>query len=167
MSALANILATRIMNYEGILGTLINTYSATIASDSTFSPIGQVQPGVNRWVDRQGGIPIAYPSVDFSLRQPINGSRMYKIMQRVRFPVLEVTSGGTGSGYVALPKVAYTLQETREILIPEAALLADRRIFWSLCQSVAADTVYASDGAPTSAVAGVLAPAVLNLDQPY
>lgn len=164
MSALANILATTIVDTAGVR---VLTNSATVDYNKTFAPAGQVSPGTFRYVDRSGGIPVGYPYMDFSVRGPVNGSRVYKILQRFRYPVLEVTAGSTGSGYQALPKVAYWLQETREVLIPEAALLADRTTFFSLIQSISADGIYANDLDPSHATGSPFRDAVILLDQPF
>lgn len=167
MSAIANIVATSIISTAAGGGSRVVTSDAVIGINKTFAPVGQPVPGVFKWVDRSGGVPVGYPSYELSSRDPINGSRNYKIMQRIKFPVLEVTSGGTGSGYVAMPKVAYTIQETREIIIPEAALPADRLVFFSLIQSLSSDVVLASDFTPSDFTGSPFRDAILLLDKPY
>jgi hypothetical protein len=45
----------------------------------------------------------------------------------LRVPVLETPAGGTASGYVAPPKVAFFMQATVEILLPNRSTAVQRK----------------------------------------
>jgi len=167
MAAIANILATSIANTTGAGLSYLFTTSTTVGADKTFSPEGPVAPGVNRWVERSGGQAINYPSYDFSFRRPIQNSRNFRIKEIIKLPVANVTSPSTGSGIQPLPSKAFELVCTREYVIPEAATLADRTLFWSYLISLSSSTVLASDSTPIDNTGSILLPAIRDLEHPY
>lgn len=57
----------------------------------------------------------------------------------LRIPVLETPAGGTGSGYVAPPKVAYYLQANVEFLLPNRSVGQQRKDLRKLVQSALDD----------------------------
>jgi hypothetical protein len=169
MAAIAPILATTIVNTVGDTGVSVITSSATVASDKTYAPEGAVKatPGVFRWVDRSGGIPIAYPSYTIRVRAPSQGDPNYRIDEKISLPIPNITSPSTGSGIQPLPSVGYEYVANRGYKIPQAGSTAERTIFFSLCSSFSADQIFASDSSPVSTTGSPLRAALINLDGPY
>lgn len=165
MGQVANILASKIA--VGAAGVQCYTNSATISTDTTMSPDGSLAPGVLRWVDRSGGIPVGYPSYTFSMKRPKGGSSKFRIMEKVTVPVLNVTSPQTGSGIQPMPSAAFNLVKTTEWSIDQSATLQQREAFFSLCASLGADVVVASDGSPLTPTASVIRLAVVSGEPPF
>jgi hypothetical protein len=152
-----------------LLGTINNpvecfTTSATIASDVTYAPEGWKPGNVASWVNRAGGIPLGYPRLTFSLRAPTKESRVYKVSSKLFLPVLETIDPAVG---IFGPKLAYELQMHCDFLIPERATSAERLLFLSLARGLFFANITASDGSPTSVVAGPLVNGVTLLEDVY
>lgn len=124
------------------------TTDPAAASDSTFSPVGYVAPGVAKWVNRSGGIPVGYPVVTLQLRGPTQGSRVYKATMKLVVPTLEVTSPSTATGIQPAPTKAYDITFVVEGLFPERCTETERRAALSLLQTLMSAGLKASDGDP-------------------
>jgi hypothetical protein len=168
MSAIAPILATTIVG-TGLGGIVTYTTSATVGTDKTYAPEGAVKatPGVFRWVDRSGGIPIAFPSYTIRVRPPSQGDPNYRIDEKISLPIPNITSPSTGSGIQPLPSVGYEYVCNRGYKIPAAGTTAERTVFLSLCASFTSDYISASDAVPSDPTGAPLRAAVVNLDAPY
>jgi hypothetical protein len=167
MSAIAPILATTI---AGVLGSVrVTTSDATIGYNKTYAPEGAVKatPGVFRWVDRSGGVPIAYPSYSMRIRPPSQGDPNFRIDEKISYPVPNITSPSTGSGIQPLPSVGYEYVCNRGYKIPQAGTAAERATFHSLVSSFSAETIFASDGVPNDLTGAPLRSAMVDLDGPY
>jgi len=92
----------------------------------TFSPVNVIN-GVAKWSDRSSGIALGYPTVTYSLRQPVKGSRAYKLSMKVWTPILEQTSPSTSTGIQPAPTKAYDLLFTIEAILPERSTLQQRK----------------------------------------
>lgn len=145
-----------------ILSALTN--STTVASDGTLDPEGGIYPpGVSVWVDRRGGIPIAYPKFSFSLRPPVKGSPVYRSIAKFDYPVLESNLGPAANGVTPGPTQAYVNSWKQEVAISARATAADRRVFLSYIISLMVRQLMANDLAPTSTTGSPIPSAVLDL----
>lgn len=160
MSALAAIKLSSIIDHS--LARL--TSSATVGVDKTLNPEGFVSPGVARWVDRSGGIAIGYPAFTMSVRPPSKASRIYKVTAKVVLPTLEQTSASTMTGIQPAPTKAYDCSAVLEFMLPERSTLAERQSLFSVCASLFARTINASDGSPTDVTGCPLESAVTTFE---
>lgn len=124
------------------------TTDPAVASDATFSPVGYVAPGVAKWANRSGGIPVGYPVVTLQLRGPTQSSRVYKATMKLVVPTLEVTSPSTATGIQPAPTKAYDITMIVEAIFPERCTEAERRTALSLLSGLQAAGLKASDGDP-------------------
>lgn len=94
----------------------------------TFKPIGDAVGGVSQWQCLPAsGVAVGAELIKLSIRPPMNGSPMYKMEARLYLPTLEVTSGGTGSGYVAAPTLAYANQFIITALLHQRSTQQERK----------------------------------------
>lgn len=149
MSAQAGWLVSGIARLDS--GSPLITTDAAIGVDRTFTPFGFVpgQPGVAKWVDKSGGIPVGYPTVTMSVREPTKASRVYKVTVKLDLPTLEQTSPSTATGIQPAPTKAYSLQCIMEFLLPERSTLAERKVLLRNVASMFHSLINASDGTPT------------------
>lgn len=94
----------------------------------TYNP---VQTGDVATYKRNGdtAVPVVgFESVMLSLKEA-NGSSesVNRAKVTLRIPVLETPDGGTPSGYVAPPRVAYFMQATLEFLLPNRSTAVQRK----------------------------------------
>lgn len=143
------------------------TTSATVGVDTTLSPEGFIQPGVTRWVDRTGGIPVAYPSLTMSVRPPTKASRIYKVTVKFLQPTLETVTGAAPTGFDPAPAKAYDCTCVMEFLIPERSTLIERQALFSRVASLFVRTINASDALPTDSTGSPLEAAVTTFEQVY
>lgn len=116
--------------------------SITIA-DGQATPVNHVftptsvKGDVALWHDRAGGIAVGYPTLSASLRAPVNGSgsRVYKAMIKIVFPVLEVTSPSTSTGIQPQPTKAYDMTFMGEFLLPERSSKLNRQDIFALAKN--------------------------------
>jgi len=161
MSAFAQVLTSSILS-----PTLLTT-SATVGADSTFDPVGYIQPGVAKWEARGGGIAIGYPSFTVSVRPPSKASRIYKVTGKLSVPVLEAISGANVAGLTPAQQKAYESTVVSEFMMHERSTAAERLIMLNLWLSLFATTITASDGTPSDLTASPLRTAVLNYERPF
>lgn len=71
---------------------------------------------------------IGFESVVLTLKDA-NGSSeaVSRAKATLRIPVLETPAGGTGTGYVAPPRVAYFMMATLEFILPNRSTAAQRK----------------------------------------
>lgn len=94
----------------------------------TYLPIGSSPEGINLWqLLPASGVGVGAELLKMSFRPPVNGSPMFKAEFRLFLPTLEVTSGGTGSGYVAAPVLAYANQAVLTFLMHQRSTLQERK----------------------------------------
>jgi len=95
----------------------------------TFTPTGN--PGDANTMIWQllpaSGIGLGSEVIKMNYRPPVNGSPMHKTEIRLWMPTLEVSSGGTGSGYVAQPSLAYANQIIVTALMHQRSILQERK----------------------------------------
>lgn len=163
MSALAAVKLSSILN----LALALKTADAAVGVDTTLSPEGFIQPGVARWVDRSGGIPVAYPTLTMSVRPPTKASRIYKVTVKLLQPTLETVTGSAPTGFTPAPAKAYDLTAVLEFMIPERSSLAEREALFRRVMSLFARTINASDDSPTDSTASPLEAAVTTFEQVY
>lgn len=169
MPAIASFKATSYLTSSStvFLTTTVRTNDAAVSYTRTFDPEGFKLPGVARWVDRQGGIPVGYPSVELSVRRPINGSKVFRVTLVIILPTLEQTSASTASGIQPAPTKAYEHLCKMEFLLPERGAAWERRAIFDLAHSMFCLTINASDDAPSDSTANPFSSAILNFDPPY
>jgi hypothetical protein len=172
MSAIAVIKKSSILDLAANL--FVRTTSATVAEDVTSSgspgdltPAGFNPLGIAKWVDKSSGISIGYPSLTLSVRPPSKTSRLTRVVAKWSQPILEATSGITGTGFQPAPTVAYTLVANLEFLLPERSTLAERTAFLSVLISLLSRKVNASDDAPSTVTGTPIIDAVLSYEPPY
>lgn len=94
----------------------------------TFNPVQSVDPATFK---RNGdtAVPVVgQEQVLLSLKVGNNSSdSVNRARVTLRIPVLETPGGGTPSGYVAPPKVAYYLQATVDMFLPNRCTAAQRK----------------------------------------
>lgn len=101
-----------------------------------FTPTNDSKDGVNVWRNMPtDGNAIGTEMLRMGFRPPANGSPMYKAEYRFWMPTLEVTSGGTGSGFIARPTVAYANQAILTFLLHERSLAQERKNLVKMCQN--------------------------------
>lgn len=172
MSAIAAIKKSSILDLAANL--FGRTTSATVAEDVStsgspgdLSPAGFNTSGIAKWVDRSSGISIGFPTLTLSVRPPSKTSRLTRVFVKFVQPILEATSGITGTGFQPAPTVAYNLVYNGEFLLPERSTQAERTSFLSVVISLLLRKINASDDAPTTSTGSPLIDAVLTYDQPY
>lgn len=109
-----------------IAPVVIKDGTATPA-DHTFAPVNIDAAGVAKWADRSGGISVGFPTLTFSLKNPSQGSKNYKLTAKVALPILEQTSPSTSTGIQPAPTVAYTMLANVEMVLPERSTVLDRK----------------------------------------
>lgn len=168
MSAIAPLYVnSALVGDEAVMVLSALTNSATVATDGSMTPVSSPAPGVTRWVDVRGGIPVAYPSFTFSLRPPTKTSRVFRGQAKLVYPVLESNLGPAANGVTPGPTKAYELTANLEFIVPERATLADRRVFLSYLVGAMVRRLQASDLSPTQDTGSPIYLGVLNLEAPY
>lgn len=141
--------------------------STAYATNVSYNPVGYVQPGLAKWVNRAGGIPVGYPSLTLQSRGPTKDSRLYKVTAKLVLPVLEVTSPSTATGIQPAPTKAYDMTCIMEFIIPERATEEDRKKLLYLAHSSLCDLITKADNTGGEATATPITVAVRNLEVPY
>lgn len=107
-----------------------------------FSPVNIDALGIAKWADRIGGISIGFPVITLSVREPSKTSRNYKVIRKIVFPILEVTSPSTATGIQPAPTKAYELSNHSEWVLPERCTEADRKDLLAFCKNFDALAVF-------------------------
>lgn len=97
---------------------------AGTTTSKTYDPTS-VDSNVAVWKDRSGGIPVGFPTITASLREPGNAGGNYKAVFRLKIPVLETVSGSV-NGFEPAPTKAYDVQAIVEVIVPDRSTLAQR-----------------------------------------
>jgi hypothetical protein len=163
MPALAAINVTTI---AASTATLLST-SATVGIDKTLSPDGLAAPGVQRWVDRSGGIEAGYPRLTIGIRKPTKDSRLSRVTVKLDLPTLATTAPTTSTGIQPAPQVAYRNAFVGEWFFPERGTLAERTVLLSILHSLFVSTITASDGAPTDSTVSPLGTILTTMEPIY
>lgn len=121
-----------------IANLVLNDGAATPVAH-TFTPNG-VKNAIAKWQDRSSGIPVGYPTVTFSLREPTKASKATKIIAKVVVPALEVTSPSTSTGIQPAPTKAYECLCNIELVLPERSTQQDRRNLLAYVKNYLAST---------------------------
>lgn len=148
---------------------VVSALSANASSldEVAYSPVGFVQPGVAKWADRSGGIPLLYPSLTVSVRLPTSGSKVCRVVTKLVLPTADVTAPSTSTGIQPAPSKAYECLAQLEMVFPERSTQAERNTLRSLLLSVLSQQMSASDGLPIIDTASPLPPAVADFETPY
>lgn len=143
------------------------TQDAAVAGNVTLSPEGFIQPGVAKWVDRSGGIPIGFPTLTLSIRAPSRDSRVTRVQAKFVKPILEQTSPSTSTGIQPAATKAYELTANLEFLLPDRSALEERQLFFSQVKALLFSEMAASDGDPEVLTGSPIPAAVLNYERPF
>jgi len=101
-----------------------------------FSPI-TTNPASYRKNDVTSVPVIGEESISLSLKAGNSTSEsVNRVKIALRIPVLEVPEGGTPSGYVASPKVAYSLQANIDLILPNRSTAAQRTTLRTLLSNL-------------------------------
>lgn len=101
--------------------------NVTIAGTSTskiYNPTNS-DSNIAVWKDRTSGIPVGFPVLTASLREPGNAGGNYKAAFRLKIPTLEIASGPV-NGFVPAATKAYDVQAVVEVIIPDRCTLTER-----------------------------------------
>lgn len=131
-----------------IAAIVINNGAATPVA-KTFSPQDATQLAAT-WIDRTGGIATGMPMLSLTARfaDSTSETAVTRINGKIAFPVMEVISNNTNSGYQPLPKVAYTGYGRFEFSLPGRMTLDQRKDVLAFLRNFLANV------AVTSAVEG-------------
>lgn len=141
--------------------------SDTVGVDGTLSPMGYVQPGIAKWVNRAGGIPVGYPSMTMQVRSPSQASRNYKVTVKLALPTLEQTSPSTATGIQPAPTKAYDCSAILEFILPERSTFTERSVLINNLLHLLSNAVNAKDNVPSDMTGSPIRNAVLNFEPPY
>lgn len=109
------------------IGNLVINDGAATPVAHTFGPTNVAGP-VAAYADRSGGIPVGFPTVDISLREPVKGGNGgYKAVLKVIVPTLEQTSPSTATGIQPAPTVAYRLVGELSLIMSERSTTQERK----------------------------------------
>jgi len=89
-----------------------------------FSPIGIDASGVATFKERTSGVPIGYPALTVSMRDPVGTSPVYRGKIQLSLPQTVTTTDTSGK---AATSVDYTLVATLDIQIPVKSTLQNRK----------------------------------------
>lgn len=142
----------------------LKSSSTSVPGTATFNPDGFTATGAARYVDRQGGIPAAYPSVVLSMRPPSQGNRNYKATITCTRPTLETLGTSSQSGYLPGQKVGYAGVARAEFVLPERMTLAERKALLAQFTSVLSTAIMASDEDPVVSTFSPFPNMILNLE---
>lgn len=89
----------------------------------------------SKLADRSGGIPIGYPLILMSQKDPANGARNYRMQFNVVLPTVEAdpTTG--------IDKVTRTARFNGEFVLPESSTLQERKDILAYAKNLLADAV--------------------------
>lgn len=118
----------------------------------TFTPVKIDVNGVAKYADKSAGIPVGFPLVTLSIREPNKQSKVYRVVGKVDLPVLEQTSASTATGIQPAPTVAYRLLGNFDFSLPERSTLADRKNIVALVKNLAANVIVSSMAADLDAI---------------
>lgn len=107
-----------------IANIVINDGQGTPAAH-TFNPVSH---SGSSYVYREAGTTSLLAAAIITLSQlPVKGAGgVEKFRKRIVVPALETATGQNSSGYTAGPKIAYTLQNIEDFIVPSRATLAQR-----------------------------------------
>lgn len=91
-----------------------------------YVPMSTVPPMYKR-IDVAGQPTVAQEVVSIRFYPASKGSSVDRVVIRLGIPVLEQPNSGSGSGYVAPPKVAYELTSKHEFFLPTRSVNTDRK----------------------------------------
>lgn len=158
MSAISNVL---LLSDGAVTANKLVTSSATVGTSATFAPAGFVAPGVPRWENRSGGIPVGYPYFTMALRRPSRGNRNYKVTVRVFMPTLEQVAPSV------IWTKAYDCAGFLEFILPERSTTTERLALLNTVRSLMMTTVEASDAVPSDTTGSPVGSAVSLLEDVY
>lgn len=112
----------------------------------TFIPLGPDENGVWWFEDQSAASPIGYNRISAKLTRPgtaLRGSsdadRVARCKLVVHTPKLENTTNSTVSGVAPAPTISYTPRASVEFILPERAVLQDRKDLRKYMQFLVAD----------------------------
>lgn len=119
----------------------------------TFTPVG-VKNAVATWKDKSLGIPIGFPTLTYSLREPSGSLPAYKAVAKLAVPTLEITSPATSTGIQPAPTKAYDCLLNIEAVIPDRATDQNRKDLYAYGVSLLANAILSNGIKNTEAVWG-------------
>lgn len=87
------------------------------------------------WTDVSSGLRIGNPLITILNSESTGSNGAYRVVMRVKLPVLEVVSGDAG-GYQAVPKVAFEMFGKVELTSPNRASLQNRKDLFAFVKNL-------------------------------
>lgn len=101
---------------------------AAVPVTHTFNPVQTVDPATYKRNGDTATPIVGQEQVLLSLKIGANTSEaVNRARVTLRIPVLETPDGGSSAGYVAPPKVAYFMQATVDVFLPNRCTAAQRK----------------------------------------
>lgn len=158
--------ALGLIKLSSLINPIIKTTDAGIGVDKSYDPVGLIAPGVHKWVDRSGSVPILYPSITLGVRPPVRGSQIHRVTLKIKLPTAD-TVGNAYNGITPGPSVAYSCECNADFLLPLRSTQTERVLLTNLLLGLLVNTITASDDAPTDATGTPVRTALAILDAPY
>jgi len=112
----------------------------------TFIPMGRDKNGVFWFEDQSPTSAIGYWKISVELKKPSpaaagmsSNGRSFRVAIGLHEPVLETVSNSTVSGIAPAPTIAYTPRVVTEFILPERAVLLDRKNLRKMVANLVAD----------------------------
>lgn len=114
----------------------------SLAAAHNFTPVKIDSNGVAKWADKIAGIPIGFPILTMSVKEPApKGAPLYKVTLKLALPQLEQSSPSTATGYQPAPALAYSHYATLEFVCPSRGTPANRKDMLTYVQDLLASAV--------------------------
>lgn len=98
--------------------------AASTPVSHTFSPIGIDTAGVALFKERVSGVPIGYPTLTVSMRDPVQNSPVYRGVLKLQMPHVVTTTDASGK---VVTSVDYTCVANLDFQFPVKSSLQDRK----------------------------------------
>lgn len=105
---------------------------ASTPASHVFSPIGIDSSGVALFKERTSGVPVGYPALTVSMRDPVGTSPVYRGKLQISLPQVVTTTDTSGK---TVTSVDYTLVGTLDLQIPVKSTLQNRKDLAALLAS--------------------------------
>lgn len=116
------------------IGTLTISDGQSTPVSHSFEPV-LTTGNDSKYADRSGGIPMGYPLVLLSQKDPQNGSRNYRMQFNIVLPTVE-TDAVTGQNVVRR-----TARFNGEFVLPEGSSLQERKDILAYAKNLLANAV--------------------------
>lgn len=130
-----------------IIANLVLADGQATPVNHTFTPVG-TKNAIAIWKDKATGIPAAYPTITYGLREPSKVYPAYKVSTKVALPVLE-----TAPTFL-VPTKAYELLLTIEAVLPDRCTDQNRKDLYAYGVNLLANAILSNGIKNTESVWG-------------